>query len=296
MKLPFKVVVDSMHGAGGTLIAELLSGGRCHVATLHPDPRPDFGGLTPEPIARHLEPLMREVRRTRSHVGIANDGDADRIGVVSPEGAFISPGKLLCVLLKYFVTERGYRGGVVTTISNTFLINRLAAKLRLPIHETPVGFKHIAKLMREQPIIIGGEESGGIGVQGYLPERDGILMGLLVLEAMAVQGEGIQQIVRRLERRYGRWWYGRKDLKVSMEQVHRFFERVGARPPASMAGIEVAEVKTLDGIKLIGRDESWLLFRRSGTEPIVRVYAESPVSARVARLLDFGVKLIHASS
>ena len=194
------------------------------------------------------------------------------------------------------MTVRKWKGAVVKTVSNTSMINRLAKDRGLTLHEVPVGFKHVAKLMIEDNVLIGGEESGGIGVRGYLPERDGILMGLLVLEAMAVQGEGIGQIVRRLERQYGRWHYGRRDLKVSMKQVQRFFERVGAHPPAAMAGIDVAEVNTLDGIKLIGRDESWLLFRRSGTEPIVRVYAESPVAARMTRLLEYGAKLVTASS
>lgn len=287
----FKVVVDSMHGAGGTLIAQLLSGGRCRVTTLHPDPRPDFGGLTPEPIARHLEPLMREVRRTRSHVGIANDGDADRIGVVSPEGAFISPGKLLCILLKYFVTERGYRGGVVTTISNTFLINRLAAKWRLPIHETPVGFKHVAKLMREQPIIIGGEESGGIGVQGYLPERDGIMNGLLLLEVMAKRGRSFRQLLDELDREFGLFASAREDIACPSDVKARLFARLKQSPPSELHGRPMREVKTYDGVKLIGCDDSWLLFRASGTEPIVRIYAEASTQRRAQALVAWGKRL-----
>jgi phosphomannomutase len=183
----------------------------------------------------------------------------------------------------------------VKTVSNTSMIDRLAQTHGLAVVEVPVGFKHIAKLLLGGGVLIGGEESGGIGMRGYLPERDGILMGLLVLEAMAAQGRGILDLLRRLERRLGRWAYARRDLTLSPAHVTRVFARLQASPPARIAGTTVRDVKTLDGIKLIGQDESWLLFRRSGTEPIVRVYAESPVPARVNRLLDFGLRLIKTS-
>jgi len=298
-----RVLVDPMHGAGGRLIEQLVAGGpansragkRCTVRTLHANPDPLFGGQAPEPIASHLTELSRALARGRWSLGLATDGDADRLGVLGPDGAFIPPGQILCVVLDYLLTVRHWKGAVVKTISNTSMINRFAHDRGLILHEVPVGFKHIAKLMIEDHVLIGGEESGGIGVQGYLPERDGILMGLLVLEAMAVQGQGMKQMLRRLERRYGRWHYGRNDLHVPMERVQQFFDRVSARPPSAMAGIDVAEVKRLDGIKLIGRDESWLLFRRSGTEPIVRVYAESLAASRGARLLAFGETLIQTA-
>jgi phosphomannomutase len=289
-----RVIVDSMHGAGGALIEGLLKGGRCRVETLHANPDPLFGGHAPEPIAAHLGELAARVRQTRADLGIANDGDADRLGIIGPGGVWLNPGQVMCVLLLHLVQARRAAGAVVKTVSNTMMINRLAQALGLRLIEVPVGFKHIAKLMLTEDILIGGEESGGIGVKGYLPERDGILAGLLVLEALAVRRRSLASILRDLERQCGRWWYGRCDQHGSMAQVDRLFRRLQAAAPTAMAGIPVAQVSTLDGVKLIGRDESWLLFRRSGTEPIVRIYAETPRQDRLARLLGFGVGLLRS--
>lgn len=290
-----KVVVDPMHGTGDRLVEHLLAGGRCHVETIHAYPDPLFGGHAPEPILAHLGELAQTLRRRRWDIGLATDGDADRIGALAPNGMFLNPGQILCVLLDHLMTSRKWSGAVVKTISNTSMIDRVAKGFGMKLYEVPVGFKHIAKLMLEEDVLIGGEESGGIGVRGYLPERDGIVVGLLLLEAMAMQGQSILAILRRLERRFGRWVYARRDLAVSSDRLERFFERLRTHPPTRIAAVPVAEVKTLDGVKLIGRDESWLLFRRSGTEPIVRVYAESLQARRVRSLLDFGVRLIKAS-
>ena len=287
-----RVLVDPMHGAGDSLVEQLLAGGRCRVQTLHANPDPTFGGQAPEPIGSHLGELSRLLKRGGWDLGLATDGDADRIGVMGPDGTFITPGQVLCVLLDHLIASRKETGAVVKTISNTSMINRLAQARGLILHEVPVGFKHIAKLMLTGGVLIGGEESGGIGVRGYLPERDGVFIGLLLLEAMATQDRRLPQMLRDLERRYGKWAYARRDLTVPQEQISRFFDRMTQQPPANMGGIPVADVKTLDGVKLIGRDESWLLFRRSGTEPIVRVYSESPRAGAVKRLLDFGVQLL----
>ena len=288
---PFRVVVDSMHGVGGRLIERLLAGGRCRVETRRAEPDPRFGGEPPEPIPSHLQGLSRAVRRDRADLGIATDGDADRLGIVGPGGAWLNPGQVLCVLLEHLITARRASGAVVKTVSNTMLINRLTEALGLRLLEVPVGFKHIAKLMLEEDVLIGGEESGGIGVKGYLPERDGILNDLLLLEAMAVSRQPLAALLTRLERRYGRWHYGRQDLHLKMPQVERLFTRLHHQPPMSLAGVPVVRINRLDGVKLIGRDDTWLLFRRSGTEPIVRIYAETPQSSRLSRLLAFGVSL-----
>ena len=286
-----RVIADAMHGTAGRLIETMLAGGRCRVETIRGEPDPLFGGQAPEPIASHLVPLSRAVRSRRANLGIANDGDADRLGIISPDGRWLNPGQVMCVLLAHLVRTRRAKGAVVKTVSNTMMINHVAEALGLRLLEVPVGFKHIAKLMLEQPVLIGGEESGGIGVQGYLPERDGIVNGLLVLEAMAMQRKTLSALLGDLERRYGRWFYDRRDLHLTMPQVERLFKRLRTSPPERIAGEPVASVNTLDGVKLIGRDESWLLFRRSGTEPIVRVYAESPVRQRLPRLLALGLRL-----
>ena len=285
-----RVVVDAMHGAAGNLTERLLTGGRCRVETLHADPDPLFGGQAPEPIDSHLVELRRRVKKLEWDVGLATDGDADRIGAVAPNGAFVTPGQILCILLEHFITAKGWKGPVVKTVSNTSMITRMTQHYGLPLHEVPVGFKHVAKLMLSDDVLIGGEESGGIGVRGYLPERDGVYIGLLLLEALATQGRGVQEVLRRLERRFGAWRYARQDLALSLPQVERVFQQLRSSPPGDVAGAPVRKVKTLDGVKLIGQDESWLLFRRSGTEPIVRVYAESLSPTRLKRMLAFGVE------
>lgn len=290
---PGRVVVDSMHGAGDRIIERLLAGGRCRVTTLRGEPDARFGGQAPEPIASNLQPLLSALKRG-ADVGIANDGDADRLGIVAPGGQWLNPGQVMCVLLTHLVKSRGASGGVVKTISNTMMIDRLTKDLGLRLMEVPVGFKHVAKLMLTKDILIGGEESGGIGVKGYMPERDGILNGMLVLEAMAARRESLTAIMADLERRYGRWTYARKDLHLRMGQVDQLFARLKRHAPKALAGVPLARINTLDGFKFIGRDDSWLLFRRSGTEPIVRIYAETPQPSRVARLLAQGVRLATA--
>lgn len=285
------IVVDSMHGTGGRLIEGLLKGGRCRVTTLHPEPDPRFGGQAPEPIASHLIEQCKTVKRTKADLGIATDGDADRIGIISPDGTWLNPGQAMCVIITHIVRSRQATGAVVKTVSNTMMINRLCDALGLRLIETPVGFKYIAKLMLTDNILIGGEESGGIGVKGYLPERDGIVNGLLVLEAMATQRKKLSRIMRELEQAYGQWHYGRRDLHLTMDQVEALFQRLNQSAPADLAGVPVVKINTMDGVKLIARDDSWLLFRRSGTEPIVRIYAETPRKSHLPRLLRFGVSL-----
>jgi alpha-D-glucose phosphate-specific phosphoglucomutase len=285
------VLVDSMHGAGGRIIEGLLKGGRCQVTTLHPEPDPLFGGQAPEPIASNLQEASKTVKKMRGDVCIANDGDADRIGIIGPDGTWLNPGQVMCVLLLHLVKSRHATGAVIKTVSNTMMINRLAADLGLELLETPVGFKYVTKRILQRDVLIGGEESGGIGLKGYLPERDGIANGLLLVEALATRRQSLTKLLGELQKKYGRWWYGRRDLHLRMEQVDGLFERLQAQAPSQMAGVAVAQVNTMDGVKLIGRDESWLLFRRSGTEPIVRVYAETPQKAALPKLLDFGVSL-----
>ncbi|MBI4341073.1 MAG: phosphoglucomutase/phosphomannomutase family protein [Candidatus Omnitrophica bacterium] len=286
-----RVVVDSMHGAGGRIIETLAHGGACRVDTMHSEPDPAFGGHAPEPIATHLSQLIAAMKRPGIDLGIANDGDADRLGVIGPKGRWLNPGQIMCILLMHLITHRKAKGAVVKTVSNTMMINRVTESLGLRLIEVPVGFKLIAKLMQEEDILIGGEESGGIGLKGYLPERDGLVNGLLLMEALAVRRQKLPAVMDALERRFGRWHYGRQDLHLKMPQVERLFKRLKEATPEALDGMPVASVNTLDGVKLIGRDESWLLFRRSGTEPIVRIYAETPQAARLPKLLDFGVKL-----
>lgn len=293
-KLRAKVIVDSMHGAGGTLIEKMLKGGQCRVETMRGNPDPYFGGSPPEPISAYLQGLQKAVKTEKADLGIANDGDADRLGIVDPKGRWLNPGQVMCVLIQHLVRTRNATGLVVKTISNTMMINRLAKDYDLKLVEVPVGFKGIAKLMMEDDVMVGGEESGGIGLNGYLPERDGLVNGLLVLEAMAMSGKSLAELMSDLEKKYGRWYYGRHDLHLKAPQVSGLFEKLKNDPPEEMAGTPIVSINRMDGVKCVGSDDSWLLFRRSGTEPIVRVYAESPKQTQLKRLLDFGLKLVHS--
>jgi len=289
-----RVVVDAMHGTGNRLVERAVGKGRTRLTTLHAEPDPLFGGHAPEPIPRYLTELLRTTKRSRAHLGLATDGDADRIGAARPDGRFLNPGQILCVILLHLLEERGLRGGVVTTISNIAWIPAMAQEFGLKLYEVPVGFKHIAKLMREDHILIGGEESGGIGIAAYLPERDGILLGLLLMELLAMRGQSLLTILRQLERKYGTFAYGRVDLHIPEAARDQLMRRLTTDPPTTIAGRPIQTTKTYDGLKLIGRQREWILFRLSGTEPILRIYAEAPSETAVQRLLTWGKRLAHA--
>lgn len=288
-RVPLRVLVDSMHGVGGRLIEQLLAGGRCRVTTMRGEPDATFGGTAPEPIPKYLTAFLRALKAKRYALGITNDGDADRIGAGTPRGTFLSPGMILSLLLVFFLKERGWTGEVVKSISNTSLITRIAAKHHLTLHETPVGFKHIAALIRTRDVLIGGEESGGIGVKGYLPERDGVLLGLLLLELLAKRRRSIVQLVGELEREFGALHYQRQDIHYPDEAKPKLFAWLKEQTPTALDKQPVSDVQTYDGVKLIARDGSWLLYRLSGTEPILRIYAEGTTAARARKVLAQGV-------
>ncbi len=294
-KLKAKVLVDSMHGAGGTLIEQMLKGSQCSVETLRGNPDPYFGGTAPEPISKYLQGLQKAVKHQSADIGIANDGDADRLGIIDPKGRWLNPGQVMCVMIKHLVQTRKATGMIVKTLSNTMMINRLCDDLGLKLVEVPVGFKGIAELMINEDVMVGGEESGGIGLNGYLPERDGLVNGLLVLEAMAMSGQSLGELMSDLEKQYGRWYYGRHDLHLKADQVERLFDQLANNPPNKMAGMDIVRTSDMDGFKWVAADDSWLLFRRSGTEPIVRLYCETPKKSQLEELLNFGLKLIHSA-
>ncbi|MEK7474028.1 MAG: phosphoglucomutase/phosphomannomutase family protein [Candidatus Coatesbacteria bacterium] len=289
-KLRGTVVSDPMGGAQAGIVAKILKGLPLKVVAIHDVVDPMFCGLaSPEPVEKNLGALKAEVRRRRAILGMATDGDGDRIALVADGGAFVTPHLVFALLLLFMVRERHQRGGVVKTVSGSFVLDRIVRKHGLPLYETPVGFKHICKLMREQDILMGGEESGGVGVRGYIPERDGVLSGLLALEMLARTGKSCRQLVADLAREFGTSAYDRIDTHHETAQAS--LKRLIASPPSAVAGAKVARVNALDGLKLIFGDDSWLLFRASGTEPLLRIYAESDDPARTRRLLAAGAKL-----
>lgn len=286
-----RVVVDPMHGSGGLWVESFLRGGRLNVETIRGERNTLFGGVAPEPIDRNLAPLKERVRETRALVGLATDGDADRVGAVNELGETMTMHEVVPLVLLHLARVRGQSGGIVRTFSQSVLLKRIAAAHNLPIHETPIGFKYIADLMLREDILIGAEESGGIGVRGHIPERDGILNSLLFLEAIAASGKTPTELVREMHREFGEFYFGRRDLHIEIERGSALVKSLGERPPAAVGPHAVALVETLDGTKLVFGDESWLLFRQSGTEPVLRVYSEATSVEKMHALLDEGCRL-----
>jgi phosphomannomutase len=293
--LDARVVVDPMHGTGGRWVEGFLKGGRLGVETIRAERDALFGGVSPEPIDRNLAPLKARVRESRALLGLATDGDADRVGAVGERGETLTMHEVVPLVLLHLARVRGARGGVVRTFSQSVLLKRIAAAHGLRLYETPIGFKYIADLMLRDDILVGAEESGGIGVRGHIPERDGILNSLLLLEAVAASGRTPTEMVREMHREFGEFYFGRRDLHLEVERGLALVGSLAARPPAVVGAHGVESVETLDGTKLVFGDESWLLFRQSGTEPVLRVYAEATSAEKMHALLDEGCRLADTS-
>jgi alpha-D-glucose phosphate-specific phosphoglucomutase len=286
------VVADAMWGAGRGAFTSLLARSRCHVNEIRGALNPGFGGIHPEPIMKHLTELVAAVQRVQAHVGLATDGDADRIGAVDGLGNFIDPHHIFALTLRHLVENRGMRGDVVKTVSTTFMIDNLAGAYGLKLHETPVGFNHIADLMMNGDVLIGGEESGGISIKGHIPEGDGILMGLLLLEIMAHYRAPLHEIVADLQATYGPAHYARHDEYLKQQHPKKqMMKMLTDAAPATLNGESVVRVDTLDGVKLYLADNSWLLIRPSGTEPVLRIYAEGRSPEAVKAMLKVGSEL-----
>jgi alpha-D-glucose phosphate-specific phosphoglucomutase len=287
------VVADSMYGSGRGAISEMLTRGRTNVHNIRHKMNPGFDGIHPEPIAKHLGLLISTIQGGHWDVGLATDGDADRIGAVDAKGQFVDPHRIFALVLQYLIEKRGLSGKVVRTVSTTRIIDRIAAAHNLPLIETPVGFNHIADLMIADRVLMGGEESGGMSIQGHIPEGDGVLMGLLLLEVMSEAKAPLHELVDHLLQTYGPAHYARIDMKLERPvekgiMVNMLLELA----PRKIEGVVVEDVQTTDGVKYYLNDGSWLLIRPSGTEPVLRVYAEAPSDARVKALLGFGELMV----
>ncbi len=290
-----RVVHDAMYGAGRRTISEVLMRTRTDVVNLRDEMNPGFGGVHPEPIAKHLTLLASVMQNSNRHAGLATDGDADRIGAVDARGQFVDPHRIFGLILRYLLQKRGMRGRVVRTVSTTRMIDRIAAEFDLPVVETPVGFNHISDLMLADQVVMGGEESGGMSIHGHIPEGDGVLMGLLLLEVMAEAHKPLNVLVDELLETYGPAQYARKDLELSRPVAKAALtKKLVETAPDAVSGVAVEEVRTSDGIKYYLADGSWLLIRPSGTEPVLRVYAEAPNDERVRALLAFGEAIADA--
>jgi alpha-D-glucose phosphate-specific phosphoglucomutase len=289
-----RVVADGMFGSGRGAIGEMLARGRTHVHNIRHEMNPGFGGIHPEPIAKHLGLLMSTIQAGHWDVGLATDGDADRIGAVDARGNFVDPHRIFALILRYLLEKRGLRGKVVRTVSTTRMIDRIAAQYGLELIETPVGFNHIADLMIAGGVVMGGEESGGMSIQGHIPEGDGVLLGLLILEVMAAAHAPLHVLVEDLLAQFGPAQYARTDMKLLRPvEKKQMVQMLLDCAPAAIDGVAVEDVQTVDGVKYYLNDGSWLLIRPSGTEPVLRVYAEAPDDGRVRALLGFGEEMAH---
>jgi len=285
------VVIDPMYGATQGIVAALLRQIGLQVEEIHAEINPWFGGVSPEPLGASLGELAERVRGLNESrkIGLAFDGDGDRLGAIDETGSYVTPHQVFALLLQHLVTRRGLSGTVIKTFSTTAMIDRLAASHGLRLAVTPIGFKHIAEVMRGEPFLIGGEESGGIGVAGHIPERDGIVSALLLLECLATEEKPLRVLLGELEAKVGPHCYRRLDLQLAQpEDGAELGRRVASDPPAHIDGWRVKEVQALDGVKLFGADGGWLLIRPSGTEPVLRLYAEAPTQGQVSQLLDWG--------
>ena len=284
-----KIVIDPMYGAGAGYLKALLSGGALELVEINGERNPLFPGIErPEPIAPNLTKLSATVRRRRANVGLATDVDADRIGVVDEKGSFLTTLQVFALLSLYLLEVQGERGLIVKTITTSAMLDRLGEIFKVPVRETPVGFKYVAPIMLDENALIGGEESGGYGFRGHVTERDGILASLYFLDFILKTGKNPSELIDYLYSKVGPHYFNRQDIEFPEPERATIIDRIKRNPPKNIGGVKVARFDTTDGFRYILVDTSWLLIRFSGTEPLLRIYAESNTPERVEKMLQFG--------
>jgi phosphomannomutase len=282
---------EALFGVGAGCFDELLAGTRCRVTTLNGAHDPFFGGINPEPVPQNYGSSAAYLRRHPHDLCLVTDGDADRVGGMDGRGNALSTHQLICLLLHHFLANRGQSGRVVKALTATSMVDKMCAAQGLPLVETGVGFKYVCAEMRKGGVLLGAEESGGIGFPGHIPERDGILAGLMLLEMLAMERKPITRLLAGLERRFGPHRYARIDIHFPLERRGALMEFCRANPPLRLLRSPVAEVKAFDGVKFVAQDTSWLMLRGSGTEPVLRIYAEARTDADARKLLTLGLRL-----
>jgi phosphomannomutase len=290
-KSGLKILVDSMFGAGSGYFKSLLGGGTARVAEMNNERNPAFPGINPEPIAVNLKKLSAQIKAKNYDVGLATDGDADRIGIIDENGRFVTQLEVYALLALYLLETRGQRGAIVKTVTATSMLYKLGEIFKVPVIETPVGFKYVAPVMLEKKALIGGEESGGYGFRGHVPERDAILAGLYFLDFMVRTGKTPAQLLEYLFSKVGPHYYNRRDFHFPEVQRQSIINNIQQHRPDLIAGSKVVRADTLDGFRFFSQDNSWLLIRFSGTEPLLRIYSESSSPDRVEKILDTGQEI-----
>ncbi|MFL6436104.1 MAG: phosphoglucomutase/phosphomannomutase family protein [Terriglobales bacterium] len=284
-KSGIKVVFDPFWGAARGYSDTLLRDNGVSVATVHDYRDVLFGGHAPEPEGKLLDECRTRMKETSAAIGICTDGDADRFGIVDQDGTFIQPNYVIALLFDYLLQTRGWKTGVGKSVATTNMLNAIAEKNKLELHETPVGFKYIGELIKQDKITIGGEESAGLTIRGHVPEKDGIIAGLLCCEMVATTKKSMQELLRELFGKVGSFYPVRENFRLTPEVKEKFTKKVTA-DPKDFSGRKVAKVVRTDGLKLILDDGSWVAYRLSGTEPVVRVYTEARSESDSARLSD----------
>ena len=286
------IAINPLYGTARGYLAEPMKAHGVQVVQMNAHRDPYFGGFPPEPSEKYIQDFIKLVQQDPEiKLGIATDGDADRFGIVDADGSFIEPNYIIALLLDYLVRVKGLKGGVGRSVATSHLVDAVAKLHDVKVYETPVGFKYIGELISQDKIIIGGEESAGLTIKGHVPEKDGILACLLVAEMVANEGMSVSALLERLYAKVGRYLTKRVNIALSPELEQVFPERIAATP-TSFAGVAVKQLVTVDGNKFILEDGSWLLFRKSGTEPVVRLYCEASSEDRLQALIAAGREFI----
>jgi phosphomannomutase len=282
---------EALFGVGAGCFEELLARTTCKVTTLNGNHDPLFGGINPEPIQANYGRSSAYLKKHPHDICLVTDGDADRVGGMDGHGNYLSTHQIICLLLHHFVVNRKGRGRVVKALTTTSMVDKMCTEYGLELVETGVGFKYIAAEMIKGGVLLGAEESGGIGFPGHIPERDGIAAGLMLLELLATERVSVNKLVAGLVKKFGAHHYGRIDTHFPLEKRGALMEFLQKNPPPKLLKSPLADMKTYDGVKFVAGDSSWLMLRGSGTEPILRIYAEAKSDADVQRLLKMGVQL-----
>ena len=285
-ELDTHIIFDGLYAASIGYFDKLLDRHGIEYSTLHMEHDPNFGGGMPEPKPKYLKELIEKVKSDGNAVGFANDGDSDRFGVINEKGEYVTPNEIISILLLHLVGEKDMEGCLVKTVGASLLLDRVAELLNVPVVETAVGFKHVGQAMRENDCIIGGEESGGLSIKGHIPEKDGILANLLILEAMAYSGKSLVDLQKEIKSLAGCSFVNdRIDLKLdNRDKIKSILDIISNL--TEVAGMGVKEKNTLDGVKIYVGDSSWILARPSGTEPLLRIYFESDTQENIKKLQD----------
>ncbi len=282
---------EALFGVGAGCFDELLAGTTCRVTTLNGNHDPNFGGINPEPIAKNYVKSAAYLKKHPHDICLVTDGDADRVGGMDGRGNLLTTHQLICLLLHHYVVNRKMKGRVIKALTTTSMVDKMCAHYGLELVETGVGFKYICTEMMKPNVLLGFEESGGIGFPKHIPERDGIAAGMLLLELLATERKPVTQLLKTLEKQFGPHHYDRIDTHFPLEKRAALMEFCKNIPPAKLLRSPLAEVKSFDGVKFISEDGSWLMLRGSGTEPILRIYAEGKSEADAQTLLKLGVSL-----